>query len=82
MSNNAQKTPFARTQNIFAEKKIADALQLTGKALPCSVVSASGAIITVQFEIQSEFTLPQVTIPLFGPEYIRYPIKAGDSGVE
>ena len=44
-------------------------------------MSVSGSIITVKFEIISNFTLPQVTIPLFGPEYIRYPIKAGDKGV-
>lgn len=75
------KTPLAKSLSSFAEKKINDAFQLTGKGLPCSVVSVSGAIVTVKFEVQNiPFTLPHVTIPLFGPEYIRYPIKAGDKG--
>lgn len=75
------KTPLAKTLSSFAEKKINDAFQLTGKGLPCSVVSVSGAIVTVKFEVQNiPFTLPQVTIPLFGPEYVRYPIQKGDKG--
>lgn len=81
MSANAQKTPFVSTQSRFAEGKARDALQKTGKSLPCSVVKVSGAIITVRFEVQSGFTLPNVTVPLFGPEYIRYPIQPGDKGL-
>ena len=81
MSNNAQRIPFNRALNIFAEKKIADAIQIQGKALPAKVVAVDGAIVTVSFDIDSSFTLPQVTIPLFGPIYIRYPIQIGDLGV-
>jgi hypothetical protein len=81
MSNNSQKTPLARSLNRFAEKKWQEAFQLTGKALPCSVVSVSGAIMTVKFEVNTTFTLPNVTVPMVGPEYIRYPMKAGDMGV-
>lgn len=81
MSNNSQKTPLARSLNQFAEKKWNDAFQLVGKALPCSVVSVDGAIITVKFEVRASFTLPVVTVPMYGAEYIRYPIKAGDKGV-
>lgn len=80
MSNNAQKTPLARSLNAFAEKKINDAFQRSGQALPCSVVSVEGAIITVKFEVNSVYTLPNVTVPMFGAEYIRYPIRAGDKG--
>jgi len=81
MSNEGQKTPLALSLNNFAQKKIMDAVQLLGKGLPASVVSVSGSIVTVKFEIQSGFTLPQVTIPLFGPEYVRYPIQDGCKGV-
>lgn len=81
MSNNSQKTPLAKSLNRFAEQKWNDAFQLVGKALPCSVVSVSGAIITVKFEVNTTFTLPNVTVPMYGAEYIRYPIKAGDKGV-
>jgi hypothetical protein len=61
--------------------KVNDAFQKLGKALPCSVVSVSGAIVTVKFEINSSFTLPEVTIPIFGAEYIRLPIQQGCKGV-
>jgi len=81
MSNNAQKTPLGRSLNDFAQRKVAEAIWQTGRALPCSAVSADGALITVKFEVQSGFTLPQITVPLFGPRYIRYPIQAGDAGV-
>ena len=80
MTGNVQKTPFGGYLNVFAETKIQQQLQLTGKALPCTVVAVSGAIITVNFQISSRFTLPQIQVPLFGPEYIRYPIQVGDKG--
>lgn len=80
--SNAQKTPFARSLNRFAEQKAAEAIQLTGRALPCSVVSVSGSIVTVKFEVDSKpFTLPNVTVPVGTPEYVRLPIQAGDKGV-
>ena len=78
--SDAQKTPLAQALPAFTQAKILDAQQLLGKGLPASVVSVNGAIVTVKFEISSDYTLPQVTVPLFGPEYIRYPIKAGDKG--
>lgn len=81
MSDNALKTPLARSLNRFAESKIHDALQIRRKGLPAVVVSVSGAIVTVAFDVISGFTLPQVTLPLFGPEYIRYPIQVGCKGV-
>jgi hypothetical protein len=80
MASNAQKTPFARTMNDFAQGKALDAIQLLGKALPASVVAVAGSIVTVKFEVASAFTLPQVTCPMFGPEYIRYPTQVGDKG--
>lgn len=81
MPDNVQKTPVSDTLNEFARLKAADAIQQTGRSLPATVVSAKGSIVTVKFEItNSVFTLPNVTIPLFGPEYIRYPIQPGDKG--
>ena len=79
--STAQKLPFARNMNAFAERKVNDAFQQLGKALPCSVVSVSGQIVTVKFEIQSNFTLPNVTIPIYGAEYIRFPTQVGDKGM-
>jgi hypothetical protein len=77
----AQKKPLARTLNRWAQETINDAFQRTGQALPCSVVTVSGAVVTVKFEVNSAFTLPNVTIPLAGAEYIRYPIQIGCKGV-
>lgn len=82
MADNAQKTPIARALNQFAQKKIQDALQITGKALPCSVVEVSGSIVTVKFEVSTkDFTLPKVTVPIAGSEYARAPIQKGCKGV-
>ena len=77
----SQKIPFAQSLNIAAQKRALDVINLLGKALPCSVVSVSGSIVTVNFEIKSYATLSNVTVPMFGPEYIRYPIQAGCLGV-
>src|SRR3954468_18141322 len=79
--SNAQKTPLFQSANRLAENRVGDALQRTGKALPCSVVSKSGSIVTVKFEVNSDYSLPNVTIPMFGPIYIRYPIQPGDKGM-
>lgn len=80
MSGNSQKIPFAKSINQFVDNKLEEALQQTGRAFPCHVISVSGSIVTVAFDIQTTSTIPQVTIPVFGPEYIRYPIQIGDKG--
>lgn len=83
MADNSQKTPLVRSLNLFAELKVNDAIQVAGKALPCSVVSVAGSIVTVSFQVQgaTPYTLPNVTVPMFGPEYVRYPTQVGDAGV-
>lgn len=81
MADNAQKTPIARTLNRFAENKVRGALSLLGQSLPASVISRAGAIVTVKFEVNAApFTLPPVTVPLIGSEYVRLPIQAGCKG--
>lgn len=81
MADNAQKNWFGRNLNRFAEGKALDAIALTGKSLPASVVTVFGSIVEVKFEVDAApFTLPQVTIPLAGPEWIRYPTAVGDKG--
>lgn len=78
---NAQKTPVVKSLSNFAQKKIAEQLQLAGKSLPVSIVSVAGSIVKVNFEIQSDKTLPQIDVPVCFPEYIRVPFQAGDFGV-
>ena len=79
--DNSQKTPLALSLASWNRQAAASSLQQQGRALPCSVVSVTGSIVTVKFDVDSPFTLPHVTMPLFGPEYIRYPIQPGDRGM-
>ncbi len=81
MASNAQKTPMVRTLASLSTRRVMDVIQTLGKSLNCSVVSVDGPIITVKFEVTSDYTLPNVSVPIFGPEYIRYPIKPGCKGV-
>lgn len=85
MPTNAQKTPLARTLNEFAAQKARAAIAQLGKALPAQVVAVMGPIVTVKFLIaatqNSPYTLPQVTMPIVGAEYIRMPTQIGDKGV-
>ena len=85
MSGNEQKTPLARSLNQFAEKKIRGAMALLGNVLPAQVVSVSNSIVTVKFLLaataNSPYTLPNVTIPVAGPEYVRMPMQIGDTGI-
>lgn len=77
-----KKLNFGGNMNNFAAKKIADAMQMAGKVLPASVVRRSGHMVTVSFLLRDiPYTLPQVTIPLFGPQYVRYPMQKGDRGI-
>ena len=77
-----KKLNFGGNMHSFADQKIADAMQMAGKVLPASVVSRSGHMITVSFLLQNiPYVLPQITIPLFGPEYIRYPMRKGSKGI-
>ena len=76
----AQKTPISRTLPLYVQSLIRQEIDKLGKALPAIVQSVNGSIVTVNFQV-SGVTLPVVEMPLFGPEYIRYPIQAGDKGV-
>jgi hypothetical protein len=80
MSNHLT-TPIQSSFNSGVDKKINDSNQILPQQLPCHVVSVVGSIVTVSFDISSGYTLPQVTMPVVGFQYIRYPIKIGDAGV-
>ena len=81
MSDNSQKIPLTQSLNRFAAKRIAEADQLLGRSLPCSVVSVvSSMVVTVKLEIKSIFTPPTITVPVAGSEYARQPIQAGCKG--
>lgn len=64
-----------------ARNQALSAIQQTGRALPCTVVSVNGALVTVNFEIASPPTLPQIIIPIAMSQWIRIPIQNGDQGI-
>ena len=82
MSDNHLKTDLKVSLQAFAKGKAQDAIQLTGKALPCTVSKViSSGIVEVNFEVDAgPFTLPRIQVPIEYPEYIRYPIQVGDKG--
>src|ERR1700692_698743 len=77
---NEQKTPMARSLPMFALARAAAEIAKRGQALPGHVTAITGDIVTINFDVAG-LTLPQVQMPLFGPEYIRYPVQVGDQGV-
>ena len=81
MSNNALKINFGVTVGQAARQKALDHIQNSGKALPASVVKMKGSIATVKFETNGDFTLPNVTVPMYMPEYVRLPMQKGDKGL-
>lgn len=81
MMNNI-KTPLVDGLQRLISNKIYDALELNGKSLPATIeeVDETGTIVTVNFEIETDFNLPKVQCPVGYPEYIRFPLQKGDKG--
>lgn len=80
--SDSQKISPLKSLKEFNQAADRDGNSLLGKVLPCHVVKVEGAIVTVKFDVlPGDFNLPEVTIPLFGPEYVRYPIQVGDKGI-
>ena len=75
-----QKLPFGQAISAFTANQTESGIQSQGRAWPCYVTQVSGSIVTVKFALTTNETIPEVTIPVFGPEYIRYPIQVGDKG--
>jgi len=75
------KKPLALTLSRLIASSMADGDQLAGQSWPVSVVSVDGAIVTVVFEVASDFTLPQVTCPIAESRYVRLPVQVGDKGM-
>ncbi|ELF2654842.1 TPA: hypothetical protein RMM48_002401 [Escherichia coli] len=76
------KLNFGQNLNRFAERKFSEAFQAAGKVLPVNFVKRQGNMVTVSFELHdTPYIFPQVTIPIFGPQYVRYPMQPGDKGI-
>ncbi|MBE1159630.1 hypothetical protein [Dyella acidiphila] len=82
MGNNSTKLSLQRSLNSLAIGRAQQAIQNTGRALPCSVVAVSGSLVTVKFEVDSTpWTLPQITIPKAESQWVRMPTQVGDIGL-
>lgn len=80
--SNSQKNFFMKSLAGHGQAAIDGNANLDGKGWPCHVTSVNGSIVSVMFDIlPGNYNLPEITIPVFGPEYIRYPIQVGDKGV-
>ena len=80
MADNAQKLWIQGSLNRIANKKTLDNLQLQVKAMPVSVTAIKGNLVTVKFELQSNFTIPSVTVPKAESPYFSAPVQVGDKG--
>ncbi|HEX7911796.1 MAG TPA: hypothetical protein VF534_27395 [Paraburkholderia sp.] len=82
MAENYAKLWVQKSANKLAINRAQQAIQNTGRALPCRVVKVSGAIVTVAFEVQdSPQALPNITIPKAESPWVRMPTQVGDKGV-
>lgn len=77
--SESQKTPTSRGLTLYINQMIQKFLDRLAKGRPATVASVDGSIVTVNFEMMG-VTLPQVTMPLAGPEYLRFPTQVGDKG--
>jgi hypothetical protein len=78
MASTSQKLNYGTTDDKVARRQADGRVHNVPKRLPVSVVGIdkTNSIITLKFETDgTPYTLPNVTVPLSGPEYIRYPIK-------
>lgn len=78
--DQSRKLPIFASLVENAKKQSSRAVHADGRSMPATVVSVSGSIVTVNFELQSGFVLPQIQVPLLGSEYIRQPIQPGCKG--
>lgn len=82
MSKNYTKLWLQRTLNENAIGRAQQAIRSTGRALPCRVVAVQGALVTVNFEVDTNpWTIPQLTIPKAESPWIRMPTQVGDFGI-
>lgn len=80
-SGNFSKLWLQKSQNALAINRAAQEIQKQGRALPCRVTAVNGAVVTVEFEMDtSPWTLPPITIPKAESPWVRMPTQVGDLG--
>jgi hypothetical protein len=82
MADNFSKLWLQKSQNRLAINRAAQEIRRQGRALPCRVTAVTGAIVTVEFEMDtSPWTLPPITIPKAESPWIRMPTQIDDLGM-
>jgi hypothetical protein len=82
MSDDHSKLWFQRNLNQVAVNRASQAIEGLGRALPCRVTAVSGAIVTVEFEVDTApWVLQPITIPKAESNWLRMPTQIGDLGV-
>ena len=79
--DQSRKLPIFASLVETARKQSNRSVHMDGRSMPATVAAVSGSIVTVNFELESDYTIPQIKVPVFGAEYIRQPIQVGCKGV-
>lgn len=81
MADSFSKLWLQKGQNKLAINRAAQEIQRQGRALPCRVTAVNGAIVTVEFEMDTTpWTLPPITIPKAESPWVRMPTQVGEKG--
>lgn len=76
------KKPMAPGLQRAMRDRSDDQIQIEGKSLPCTITAIVGpGLVQVKFEIQSGFTLPEVTVPVQASQFVQVPFFVGMPGI-
>lgn len=80
VQNQRQRISKALIQ--ISDNEAKNRVNQNSETRPCSIteISENGAIVTVKFE-QIEPKLPQQQMPVIMAEFVRIPLKVGDTGI-
>ena len=91
MPDNYDKLPLQSSVNLIAQNRALEAIQSTGRALPCQVTAVTGSIVTVAFQVNipyvkpdstiGYYTLPPLKLPKAESQWLRAPTQVGDLGM-
>ena len=91
MPDDFIKLPLQSSLNRAATARAEEAIQNTGRALPCKVTAVEGSIVTVTFEANipyqqpdgtiAVYQLPPITLAKAESQWMRSPTQVGDFGL-
>jgi hypothetical protein len=91
MPDDFLKLPLQSSLNRAATARAEEAIQNTGRALPCKVTAVEGSIVTVTFEANipyqqpdgtiAVYQLPPITLAKAESQWMRSPTQVGDFGL-